>query len=133
LAGWKRYKNHPDERIRRRYMWEARELATTFSALVGAVRLYYRDNPRMEAKARLILQDLASEFGLESRFYAAIGGRYVLHTIRQEEKRLARGWTYEPPTFYETNFEPPVGSGARRNQSVVAQAVPTPVPRISTG
>ena len=23
--------------------------------------------------------------------------------MRREEKRLARGWTYEPPTFYERN------------------------------
>ena len=28
LAGWKRYKNHPDARIRERFAWEARELAT---------------------------------------------------------------------------------------------------------
>ena len=31
LAGWRRHKNHPDPRIRRRYAWEVRELATTFS------------------------------------------------------------------------------------------------------
>jgi len=123
LAGWKRYKNHPDLRIRRRYQWEARELSTTFSAVVGATRLYYRDNPRMYAKANLLLQELFAEFGLKSRFYATVGGRYVLHTIRQEEKRLARGWTYEPPTCYETNFEPEPHSGAQRNQWVVAQYV----------
>jgi hypothetical protein len=27
----------------------------------------------------------------------------VLRQIRKEEKRLASGWTYEPPTFYERN------------------------------
>ncbi len=70
------------------------------------------------------LFELFAEFGLKSRFYAAVAGRYVLHTIRQEEKRLARGWTYEPPTCYETNFEPEPHSGARRNQWVVAQYVP---------
>ena len=43
------------------------------------------------------------EFGLKSRFYAAVGGRYVYWKMRREEKRLARGWTYEPPTFYERN------------------------------
>jgi hypothetical protein len=43
------------------------------------------------------------EFGWKSRLFAAIGGPYVLWKIRQEEKRLARGWTYEPPTFYEVN------------------------------
>ena len=43
LAGWRRHKNHPDARVRRRYAWEARELATTFSALIGAARLYFRE------------------------------------------------------------------------------------------
>ena len=33
LAGWRRYKNHPDKRIRARFAWEARELATTFTAV----------------------------------------------------------------------------------------------------
>ena len=50
-----------------------------------------------------LLKDLHGEFGLKSRFYAAVGGRYVLWKIRREEARLARGWTYEPPTFYERN------------------------------
>jgi hypothetical protein len=127
LAGWKRYKNHPDARIRRHYAWEARELGTTFSALVGAVRLYYRDNPRMAAKADLVLQDLYAEFGLKSRFYATVGSRYVLHTIRQEEKRLARGWTYEPPTLYEANFPQ---ADARRCASVVARVTPTAVQEV---
>jgi hypothetical protein len=25
--------------------------------------------------------------------------------MRAEEKRLHRGWTYEPPTFYEKNYD----------------------------
>ena len=103
LAGWRRYKDHPDQRIRRRYRWEARELATTFSAVVAAAKLYYRKNPTMHAKMKAILSDLFSQFGWKSRLAAAFGGRYVLWTIRREEKRLAAGWTYEPPTFYESN------------------------------
>ena len=42
LAGWKRYKNHPDPRIRRRFAWEVEGMATTYSAVVGAVKRYYR-------------------------------------------------------------------------------------------
>jgi len=103
LAGWKRYKNHPDLRIRRRYAWEARELGTTFSALLGAARRFYRHNPAMRAKMDAILRDLHREFGWKSRLFAAVGGRYVSWTLRREERRLARGWTYEPPTFYENN------------------------------
>ena len=32
-----------------------------------------------------------------------LAGPYVLWKMRKEEKRLANGWTYEPPTFYERN------------------------------
>ncbi len=103
LAGWRRYKNHPDLRIRRRYAFEARELATTFSSVVNAARLYYRKNPRMYAKLSALLKELYKEFGWKSRLFGEIGGRYALWTLRREEKRLAAGWTYEPPTFYERN------------------------------
>jgi hypothetical protein len=60
----------------------------------------------MFAKMDELLRDLHREFGLKSRFYSLLGGRYVLGKIRQEEARLAAGWTYEPPTFYERNYGP---------------------------
>ncbi|MFZ5830589.1 MAG: B12-binding domain-containing radical SAM protein [Planctomycetota bacterium] len=103
LQGYQRYKNHPDARIRRRFEWEARGLGVTMSALVNASRLYYRHNPAMHAKMTELLGQLHAEFGWKSRLAAAIGGRWLLSRIRQEEKRLATGWTYEPPTFYERN------------------------------
>jgi radical SAM superfamily enzyme YgiQ (UPF0313 family) len=103
LAGWQRYKYHPDACIRDRYAWEARELGTTFSALVGGAKLYYRRDPAMRAKISKLLADLHAEYGWKSRVYSAIGGRWVLRQIRKEEKRLAAGWTYEPNTFYERN------------------------------
>ena len=73
LAGWKRYKNHPDPRIRRRFAWEARDLPTVYSAVVAAARHYYRGNPTLRAKMDAILKDLHREFGLKSRFYSAVG------------------------------------------------------------
>ncbi|NIA07428.1 MAG: B12-binding domain-containing radical SAM protein [Actinobacteria bacterium] len=103
LAGWKRYKNHPNLRIRRRYAWEVRELGTSFSVAIKAMRLYYRKNSTMRTKMSAILKDLHGEFGLKSRLSATIGGRYLLWKIRKEEERLATGWTYEPPMFYEKN------------------------------
>ena len=103
LAGYRRHKNHPDPRVRRRFVFEARELATTYSAMVGAAERYYRDNPTMRAKMSAILKDLRQEFGLKSRLAALYGRWQVFRKIRQEEKRLAEGWTYEPPTFYERN------------------------------
>ena len=131
LLGWKRYKNHPDARIRRRYEWEARELAGTYSALVGATRLYYRDNPPMFAKMDRLVRDLNAEFGLKSKFFSTVGARLLLWKIRREEKRLAAGWTYEPPTFYEKNFGQKAGgkvdaSGATSCEAVVSRVAPKP-------
>jgi hypothetical protein len=103
LSGWRRHKNHPNPRIRRRFQWEARDLATTLTASVAGAKLYYRKDPLMRAKMNAILADLFREFGWKSRLTAAIGGRYVLRAMRREEKRLAAGWTYEPPTEYESN------------------------------
>ena len=103
LAGWRRHKNHPDPRIRKRFAWEVRELATTFSAVVGAAKLYYRDNPKMYAKMSALLRELHAEFGWKSRLASAVGGHWVLRQVRKEEKRLATGFSYEPPTFYERN------------------------------
>jgi radical SAM superfamily enzyme YgiQ (UPF0313 family) len=128
LAGWQRYKADPDPRIRRRFAWESRELGTTFSAVMGAIRRYFRNDPRIRAKADAILHDLYAEFGLKSRLAAALGGRYVLRKIRQEEKRLTEGWTYEPPTFYETNYASSDHPGAKQNASVVARVVLPPQP-----
>ena len=103
LAGWKRHKNHPSARVRRRFAFEVRELRTTFSAALAGMRRYFRGNAAMRAKMDALLRDLYREFGLKSRFFAALGGSYVHWKIRREEKRLAQGWTYEPPTFYECN------------------------------
>ncbi len=103
LAGWLRYKDHPDARIRRRFAWEVREFGDVFSAVVGASRLYYRRNPALRAKMDAILRILHREFGLKSRFYSTVGGAYLRWRVYREERRLARGWTYEPPTFYEQN------------------------------
>jgi radical SAM superfamily enzyme YgiQ (UPF0313 family) len=103
LAGWKRHKNHTDPCVRDRFAWEVREFATSFSAVVGAAKLYYRKDRVMYAKMSVLLKELHAEFGWKSRFFSAVGGRWVLRQIRKEEKRLAAGFSYEPPTFYERN------------------------------
>lgn len=103
LAGWKRYKNHSDERIRRRFAWEVKGMASTYSAVAAAVKRYYRKDPALFAEMSRLLAEMNREFGWSSRLFAAIGGPYVLWKIRQEERRLSRGWTYEPPTFYDIN------------------------------
>ena len=104
LAGWQRYKHHPDPCVRDRYRWESRTLATTYTALVAAAKLYYHQkDPAMHAKMSALLDELHAEYGWKARLFSALGGRWLLRQIRKEEQRLANGWTYEPPTFYERN------------------------------
>jgi hypothetical protein len=113
LAGWKRYKNHADARVRRRFQWEARELATIFSAAAGGAKLYYRRDPALRAKMAALLTELHIEFGWKSRISSLVGGTYVYWKLLREEKSLSAGWTYEPPTFYEKNAKCQDKSAAR--------------------
>jgi hypothetical protein len=103
LNGWQRYKDHPDLRVRRRFKREARGLSRAGTAVVSATKEYYRDHPALHAKMSELLEDLYEEFGDRSRFIAQQAGPQLLEQIRAEEKRMAEGWTYEPPTFYDTN------------------------------
>jgi hypothetical protein len=50
-----------------------------------------------------LLDDMCDQFGARARQVAEVAGPYVLEAIRAEEKKLTEGWTYEPPTFYDSN------------------------------
>ncbi|MBW1842307.1 MAG: cobalamin-dependent protein [Deltaproteobacteria bacterium] len=103
LKGWKRYKHHSDKRIRDRIEWEVKPLRTSYAAAVWAMKKNYKTNQNMTEKMSLLLHDLYEEFGWKTKITAPILGRYIFTTLKQEEKRLANGWTYEPDTFYEKN------------------------------
>jgi hypothetical protein len=45
-------------------------------------------------------------------------GRFVLQAMRREQRRLDSGWTYEPPTFYESN--PAAAALAQEGRPAVA-------------
>ena len=103
LKGWLRYKHHPDARIRDRYEWEVKPLKTTYAGAVWAMKKSYRKNKKMKTKMDHLLQDIYREFGWKTKMIAPLVGVWVYITLRFEEKRLANGWTYEPPSFYEKN------------------------------
>jgi hypothetical protein len=65
--------------------------------------LYFRNDPALYAKMSALLRELHAEFGWKSRLASALGSRWVLRQLRKEDKRLAAGFSYEPPTFYERN------------------------------
>lgn len=136
LAGWKRYRNHPDARIRRRFEWEAAGLATTFAGALWAGRKWFRKRGNRHVADRLneTLKDLYRQLGLKARLAGPVMGRILHMLIKREDRRLANGWTWEPPTFYERNYQQPGDTVAKMAQWVepgepsaeVAKAAPEP-------
>ena len=102
LQGWRRYRNHPEARIRKRFAWEARHLAIGYAGALWAARRCFRSDPVLESKIARTLGELYREFGLKARAGVPLVGRYLRFMLRREDRRLRRGWTYEPPTFRET-------------------------------
>jgi len=103
LQGRRRYKDHPDRRIRRRFARDSRGLGKQGAAAAAAAKEYYREHPHLYAKMARLLDDLCEEFGDSARHIAETAGPMLLQDVRAEEAKMADGWTYEPPTFYEVN------------------------------
>ena len=103
LQGWQRYKNHPSRRIRDRFAWYTRGLAIVYTGVLWAARHWFRGEPALAEELARLLKDIYREFGLKSRLAAPLIGRYVRFMMAREDRRLRRGWTYEPQTFCETS------------------------------
>lgn len=107
VKGWKKYRHHPERRIRERFAWEVSGMSTTYAAALWAARRWFKGNLPLAKRLDEALQDVYREVGLKARLSAAVIGRYVYSRLRREDKRLKAGWTCEPPTFYERNYEDP--------------------------
>ena len=127
LRGWKRYKNHPDARIRARFAYEAANLPVKYAGVLWASRRYYRNDPHRRQLIDEILSELHAEFGWRSRLAAPLVGRYLHSRLRREDRQLSAGWTYEPPTFYEINAAAEA-TGAVRVEGIVPASAPPSVP-----
>ncbi len=102
LEGWKRYKDYNDERVRRRFQWEVRSLKNAYSAVLWAMeKRLKRTNEAISSQVRALRGEIEREFGGWTRLWAGLAGPVLLWTARREEKRLAAGFTYEPPTIIE--------------------------------
>ncbi len=106
LEGWKRYRNHPEPRVRRRFDWEVRQLKTASGAVLWAMEhSLKKTNEELSRRIRSLRREIGSEFGGWGRTVGALVGPILLWTARREEKRLANGFTYEPSTIIErTNW-----------------------------
>ena len=106
LAGWRRYRDHRDPRVRARWKWEIRHLPKHHAGALWAARKWFADNPALRQRVDAVLRDVIAEFGNRARHAAPLIGRYLYEKLEEEAQRLRDGWTYEPPTFYDQTNQP---------------------------
>ena len=99
FQGWMRYKDHPDLRIRERVHRESRLLRHAYAAVLWAIEHRLRHSNRQVAlQVRALRKEMECEFGLLTAAAGRLLGPVLWWTSLREEKRLARGQTYEPAT-----------------------------------
>ncbi len=102
LQGWKRYKNYHDARVRARFEWEVRQLKSAYNASLWAMeKRLKKANRQISDQIHCLRKDVEKEFGLAARSARTFLGPVLLWASKREEKQLARGKTYEPPTIIE--------------------------------
>jgi hypothetical protein len=113
LQGWLRYKDYPDARVRERFAAEAAKLKTAYNAALWTMEKQFRQvNESVSADIRGLRKEIEGEFGAVARVASHVGGPLLLWTTRREERRLAAGHTYEPPTFLERSRWTEMSAGA---------------------
>src|SRR5271157_4203649 len=117
FAGYMRYKNHPDRRIRERWRRECRTLRHAWVGFIWAMEHRLNtSNPAVAAKIRAFRKEMEQEFGLIAVVAGKLLGPILWWTSRREDQRLAAGQTYEPaPIIDRRNWsEAPVPSATAR-------------------
>ncbi len=102
LLGWRRYKDHPDPRVRERFAREVKKLSSAYNAALWVMEKEFKKvNRSVSERIHKLRREVEKEFPFVARVTAAALGPILLWSTRREEQRLAQGHTYEPPTFVE--------------------------------
>ena len=102
LTGWQRYKDYPDPRVRERFTREVKKLSSAYNAALWVMeREFKKVNRSVSERIHKLRREVEKEFPVIARLTAASLGPILLWSTRREENRLAKGRTYEPPTFVE--------------------------------
>ena len=102
LKGWQRYKDHPDPRVRERFTREVKKLSSAYNAALWVMEKEFKKvNRTVSERIHKLRREVEKEFPVVARLTAASLGPILLWSARREENRLAKGRTYEPPTFIE--------------------------------
>ena len=102
LLGWQRYKDYPDPRVRERFTREMKKLSSAYNAALWAMEKEFKKvNRGVSDRIHKLRREVEQEFPVVARLTAASLGPVLLWSTRREDRRLAKGRTYEPPTFLE--------------------------------
>lgn len=103
FKGWEKYRNHPERRIRERYIWEAKNLRNTYAGALWAMRKVYGNNKELYEQMDSLLKEFYRGFGWKTRLMAPLFGSIFYFTYLLEERRLLNGFKYEPECIYTKN------------------------------
>jgi radical SAM superfamily enzyme YgiQ (UPF0313 family) len=102
FEGWKRYRNDPDLRVRKRFARELSTLRHAYTGVLWAMERRLRDtNEAVSRRVRKLRKDILRESGLETRLTEYIVGPLMLWAAKRERKRLTAGKSYEPDMIVE--------------------------------
>jgi len=102
LKGWQRYKDYPDPRVRERFTREMKKLSSAYNAALWVMEKEFKKvNRSVSDRIHKLRREVEKEFPVVARLTAASLGPILLWSTRREDRRLAKGRTYEPPTFLE--------------------------------
>jgi len=102
LEGIRKYRFHPDVRVRERFEREALALKTSYSALLWAMERHMKKtNEEVSTRVHELRKEIQRECGSLSTAAGTLLGPAMLWLTKREQRRLEAGITYEPETFIE--------------------------------
>lgn len=100
FEGWKRHKDHPDQRVRERIQRETRALRHVYTGILWAMEHRLSNaNRSIALQIRTLRLEMEQEFGFVAAAASRVLGPILWWTSLREDKRLARGQRYEPATM----------------------------------
>lgn len=97
FAGWKRYKDHLNPRVRARIRRDGQVLKHAYAATLWAMEYRLRStNREVAARVRALRKELEGEFGIVAKLASLAVGPLLWCTSWLEDRRAARGKTYDP-------------------------------------
>ncbi len=100
FQGWMRYKDHPDLRVRERFRRQSTMLRHAYAAALWAMEHRLKKaNRGVVPQIQALRKEIEQEFGFFTASASRLLGPVLWWTSLMEDRRLARGNSYEPPTI----------------------------------